>query len=99
MKRATDFQFTITLDEGTANLTKFRMAFSQQGEVLLLKTESQLEINDTSVICNLTQEETKLFEANIDCAIQLRAKNTDGKVFATNEFYEAVEGVLDDEVM
>ena len=99
MKRATDFQFTITLDEGTGNLSKMRMAFSQQGEILLLKTENQLTVSDNTIVCDLTQEETKLFEANVDCAIQLRAKNSEGKVFATDEFYESVEDVLDDEVM
>lgn len=81
MRRACSYQATIRTPQAPANYSAMLLTFQQNGQNLINKTKADLQISDdgTSVIVQLTQEETAQFSTRLPALLQLRcfASTTD----------------------
>lgn len=80
-------------------IAKLRIAYAQQGSIVMTKDESDAELVGRTVKIKLTQEETLAFRANRDVEIQLKALTESGDVLISKIFRVNVERVLDAEVL
>lgn len=72
MRRACSYQATIRTPEAPGNYSELLLTIQQNGQNLINKTRSELTVNETSVVVNLTQEETAQFAAGKPALLQLR---------------------------
>ena len=81
-------------------LSDARICYSQDDEVILIKTLSdcQIDSDNNTLILELTQEDTKKF-ARKNVNIQFRVKTLDNKVIPSKVYITKCHDVLDDEVM
>lgn len=100
MRRATTPTHTFTLPDEVAvdSLSKVLLTYSQNGNTILEKQLSDLNINteENSLSYELTQEETTLF-APEKALIQLRAKNSSGAALASQMIWLTVKPALNSE--
>lgn len=81
-----------------ADLTKASVLFvsyMQNGKVVLEKSLSEVSIQKDTIVVNLTQTETLLFQEGI-ITIQIRAKFPDGSSIASNLIRTSAEKILKD---
>lgn len=72
MRRACSYQATIRTPEAPGNYSALLLTIQQGGQNLINKSKADLTVNETSVIVNLTQEETAQFAAGKPALLQLR---------------------------
>lgn len=100
MRRATTPTHTFTFPEEieVASIVEVEIVYSQNKKTLLKKTLNDLTVDEDNNLMSfaLTQEETKLF-APQKALIQVRAKNSNGAVFASQMIWLTVKPVLDSE--
>lgn len=97
--RACSYKATIKLPEAASTYSKILVTFAQDGAILVEKNKSDLTIDNDTVVVNLTQAETKLFNPSLLAMMQVRcfdsAYNAPGSVV----FGIKVCPALDDEVL
>lgn len=96
MYRATTPTHIFTLPFNTDAIDKMLLIYSQNGKQIISKTESDVLFDDNRVIVSLTQEETKRF-AHYSAEVQMRIRDTDRIVKASNIITINVFNVLNDE--
>lgn len=101
MYRSTTPLHTFTLPFETSRLSKALITYSQNGEIVLEKTEADCTLDGCDIAIRLTQEETLLFTTQNDTRvnIQLKVKTTDGLVYASNIVKKFANDCLNNEVM
>lgn len=99
MRRATTPTHIFEFEIDPATIDKIRIAYAQNGKVILIKTKDELTFTGNVGKGRLTQEETNLFNANEIVTIQVRVLTTGGDAIASDEFKVYCSEVLDDEVM
>jgi len=72
IRRACSYQVSFQTPEPPSNYSDILVTFSQLGANLINKPRYNLLVEDYTVTAQLTQEETKLFEAGITTQIQIR---------------------------
>lgn len=72
MRRACSYQATIRTPQAPGDYSALLLTIQQGGQNLINKSENDLTVNETSVIVNLTQEETAQFTAGKPALLQLR---------------------------
>ena len=102
MRRATTPTHTFTFPDEVkiTTIVDVEIIYSQNGVTLLNKNLSDLTIDEenNSLYFALTQEETNNFAPG-KALIQLRAKNSNGAVLASQMIWLTVKPVLDSEEM
>ncbi len=98
MYRATTPKHTFTLPFSTDGIDVLLLTYKQKNTVLEL-TKEDVELEENKIIVNLTQEETKMFNANMTVSVQARIKMSTGEVIASNVLKVRVDPVLNDEVI
>lgn len=100
MRRATTPTHTFTFPEDVevGTITEAEVIYSQNGATVLKKSLSDLSIdeNTNSIYFTMTQDETNLF-APQKALIQVRAKNNNGAVLASQMIWLTIKPVLDSE--
>lgn len=72
IRRACSYQAVIRTPKAPENYSAMLFTIKQDGEILVSKDISELEIDEKFVYANLTQEETALFVDGICAQMQLR---------------------------
>lgn len=98
MKRASTPKHYFRLPIDASLVSKFLLTYSQNGKIVLEKTEENMTVEDGIWSVQLTQEETNLFKADYANA-QVRILTTDGVCLPSQIFRLNVGPVLNDEVM
>ena len=73
LRVACSYKATFQLPEDPSNYTAILVTFSQRRQNLINLDKTQLQIDGQSVIAQLNQEQTNLFEANVPAFVQVRA--------------------------
>ena len=73
--------------------------YAQGCDVLLTKKTESLKIEDNLISCDLSQEDTLLFNPHRQVDIQLKIKLKDGKVVASNIATISAMKILDCDVI
>lgn len=72
LRRACSYKANITLPKTASTYSAILITIQQDGQNLVSKTKSQLTTSGSTVTMNLTQEETRQFEAGIPAYLQIR---------------------------
>lgn len=72
IRRACSYAATFQTPKPPSNYSEILVTFSQDGQNLINKARYQLNVEEFTVTVQLTQEETKLFEAGRPAQIQIR---------------------------
>lgn len=99
MIRGTTPTHTFNLQFDTSVITKIRVLYAQNDNVILEKTESDCEVTDSAITLRLTQEETFLFDRKHPVEIQIRILCDDGSVLTSVPYKVGVLKCLQDEVL
>ena len=75
------------------------ITYCQRGKIILQKYKDDCKINEDVISCDLTQEETFLFEDYANVKIQIRVLDVRGKVFKSRAYVVDVDECLSDEVL
>ncbi len=99
LRRACSYQATFRTPEDPINYSEILVTLSQKGQQLINKYRSSLTLTESTVILQLTQEETAQFVAGIPAQIQIRcygsAYNAPGSAAYVIEVWPA----LNDEIL
>ena len=90
------FVFSVNISEF---LKKILITYSQNGNIVLEKTESDLEIVGNSCSFTLSQEETLLFSSKSTVQVQVRAISQNNKALASQKYFISVEDVLNEVIL
>ena len=111
MFRATTPVHTFVFKEDPTEFEKILITYAQNGQILLEKTKEDLDFDtyDPTECGNtmytaslqLTQEETKLFQAQSGSSakVQVRVKDSEGNVWASDKKSVLLRDVFNDEVL
>lgn len=80
-------------------ITTLRITYKQGDNVVLEKTEADVEKVDRTLRYMLSQEESLKFDPKYSAFVQLRCKKRDGSVHATNPKKISVFDVFNEEVL
>ena len=72
IRRACSYAATFQTPKPPSNYSEIMVTFSQNGVNLINKARYQLAVEEYAVTAQLTQEETKLFEAGTPAQVQIR---------------------------
>ena len=89
--------FKIPLD--ASQIKTVHIAYAQQDELVLVKTESDCELNGNTVTVKLSQEDTLKFNENTMAKVQLRIITTENESLATCIMAVSVGELLEDGVL
>lgn len=89
--------FNITLD--TTNIAELLITYAQFGKVVLRKEKADCTIDGNSVAVKLTQEDTFLFDDTGAVEIQIRCKDNNQTVFASDIIRVDCKRCLTNEVL
>lgn len=90
-------KFILPFDYNTY-VKKIAIAYVQNGRTILKKTESDVEVNGSTVSYKLTQEETKRFISG-NVRVQVRVLTLNNEALASEQYTLPVTNVLNDEVL
>lgn len=112
MIRATTPRHIFYFESDPSEYSRILITYQQNGETILEKTQNDLTIEETTAPCDetkivyaawlrLTQEETKLFDADTgnQVVVQVRVLTTSNEALASEKKYFKVHDVLNDEVL
>lgn len=86
---------TIHLPFEASTIAAMRLTYEQKGKIVLTKEKDDFEVSGNTIAAKLTQEETLLFDANIQVRIQLHVRTNNGKALATRPWTVPVYILLD----
>ena len=89
--------FNIPLDPSI--IQRIQVTYAQQGNVLLVKTDADGQMEDGTLQVKLTQDETLLFDEFSSVQIQVRVLTTGGDALASEVIRVPCGAVLDKEVL
>ena len=99
MTRGTTPTHIFTLPIFASNIDKLRITYSQGKDIVLEKTEADIERSGKTIKYTLTQEETLKFSAKLRVNIQVRVLTTDSMALASSVKKLSVSEVLNEEVL
>ena len=99
MTRGTTPTHIFTLPIFASNIDKLRITYSQNQDIILEKTEADIERSGKTIRYTLTQEETLKFNAKTSVNIQVRVLTTDNMALASPIKKLSVSEVLNEEVL
>ena len=99
MRRGTTPTHTFSLDFSAELIAALRVTYAQDGEIILSKTESDVEVSGNEISVRLTQEETLKFNEESDVEIQLKILSTSGDVLASPVYTVHPLRIIDEEVL
>jgi hypothetical protein len=99
MRRATTPTHEFELDINTSIISRIKITYSQDNQIVLTKQDDDVDLADNVARVRLTQEETKLFEADKIVEIQIRVLTLGNDAPASDIMRISCERVLDDEVL
>lgn len=73
-------RFHLPID--VTNIKALRVTYKQTGSVIVEKTADDVTMEEKTVLCKLTQEETFKFHAGIVATVQMRILADGGTVFS-----------------
>ncbi len=97
--RGTTPTITITTDTDLSEASTIYVTFSQDNRKRVEKSISDIRVSESSLLVDLTQEDTLSLDAKKKVEIQVRAKLADGKVLASNVMTTIVDRVLKEGVI
>ena len=97
--RGTTPTIRFRLDIDVTKISDLKIFFSQGGEVIFTKYNSDCEIysDSNSVFVSLTREESLQLEANKDLHMQLVLDFNDGKISASRYLTEYIHDIMGEE--
>lgn len=99
MIRATTPTHSFELPFGKDYISKLIVTYDQDGNTVIEKRLEDVSFEGNTLLVNLTQEETNLFESEKMVCIQLRVLTVNGKSIPSQKIYKNVYDVLNDEVL
>lgn len=99
MKRATTPTHEFTLPIEASLIRRFLLTYTQNGEIILEKRETDMAVNGNVWSVKLTQEEANLFTGGVIARAQIRILTTGGDAMASGEYQIYVGPVFNDEVL
>lgn len=90
------FELPLEIDN---NVTKLRLTFKQNGEIVFEKTEKDIVINEQFFTVRLTQEETLMFDSSCPIRMQVKIRTTDGNVVPSDVVLIECKDVLSEEIL
>ena len=99
MIRGTTPKHTFNVPMDTGRIKCLKLTYTQLDEVILTKRTKDFTFGDRQVSVKLNQEETFLFNSDVNVTLQLRGLTVEGDVISTNALTVDVEKCLDDEVL
>lgn len=99
MIRGTTPTLEFTLPFDTSLLSDAYVTFAQNKHVVLDKKLSECQCSENKLIVKLTQEETLMLKCNCLVEMQIRAKDLNGDVIASDIIVESPDRILKDGVI
>ena len=99
IRRACSYAATFQTPKPPSNYSEILVTFSQDGQNLINKARYQLNVEEFTVTVQLTQEETKLFEAGKTAQIQIRCFGATYDAPGSAVFSVDVWPALDDRIL
>lgn len=90
---------TFTLPYDVSQISKLRVNYSQRDALILVKTESDVTLEGSTVVVQLTQEETLTFKPEVDVEIQLDILTNGGDLHKSKIKHMRVGRCLNSEVL
>ena len=90
-------QFTLPFE--VDRISAIEITYAQRGQVILTVTEEDCTMQGQTVQVTLGQEDTFAFAQDINVDIQLRVKDINGTVFASDILTVSCQRCLSDEVI
>ena len=97
--RASSYQCTIQTPKPPSTYSQILVVFQQQQHNYIIKTETELTIEDPNVIVNLTQEETARLSAEYPCLMQIRCYSEPYDAPGSAVWSIQVNPALDDRIL
>ena len=97
-RRACSYEATIKTPVDPSTYSAILVTF-RQGDIIVNKTEDDVTLTSTSVVVQLTQEETALFEAKKNVYLQIRCYASTYDAPGSRIWALKVEDSLNDEVL
>lgn len=97
-RRACSYEATIKTPVDPSNYSAILVTF-KQGETSVQKVKNDLTLTGTSVVVQLTQAETAMFEAQKKVHLQIRCYASEYDAPGSKIWSLPVEDALDDEVL
>ena len=103
MYRVTTPTHTFTLPVSTSEFSVIQVTYAQKEKTLVKEYRDGvlpegMTFDDKDVVINLSQEETKAFDAGT-VAVQVRARTAGGQAYASDKFNVSVTQVLNEEIL
>ena len=100
IRRACSYKATFTLPKTASNYSAILVTIQQKGRNLISKTKTQLTTDTTArVVMNLTQAETRQFEAGVPAYVQIRCYASATDAPGSNCWPVEVWPALDDQIL
>lgn len=99
MRRGTTPTHTFNLPFSTENVSKAKVIYSQEEEVIFAKEDAACEREGNTVKVRLTQEETLRFDCTKVVKIQIRILTKGGDALASDIILVKVDKCLESEVL
>lgn len=99
MTRGTTPIHRFQLPFDTGRVTRAKVIYAQNGQVVLEKDMEQLQLQDRELLVRLSQEDTLAFDSTCKAEIQLRLLTADGTALASRILTCGVGRLLKDEVL
>ena len=99
MLQGTTPTHTFNIPFDTSIISRVRVIYAQNDNVILTKTERDCTFGDNTLSVTLTQEDTFLFDHKLPVEIQLRALTPSGSVLASVPKKVGVTKCLETEVI
>jgi len=97
-RRACSYEATIKTPVDPSTYSAILVTF-RQGDIIVNKTEDDVTLTSTSVVVQLTQEETALFEAKKKVHLQIRCYASEYDAPGSKIWTMVVEDALDDMIL
>lgn len=99
MIRGTTPRHTFALPFDTDLVATARVIYSQNGEVILTKTDTDLTMSGNTIVLDLTQEDTLSFRCGRAVEVQVRVLTLDGEALASDIVKVSIGRCLENEVI
>lgn len=99
MRRGTTPTFTFELPFDITTLSRVRIIFSQEDNVIFVKELNECQVSGNILSVELTQEETFKFDCKKTAQIQIRVLTLGGEAPASDVMVVDVMKCLDNEVL
>ena len=99
MRRGTTPTHQFVLPFNTELITAAEITYCQGDQIILQKTEEDCVMQETLVSITLSQQDTFKFKENTNVDIQIRVRDKNGTVFASDIMRVSCQSCLSEEVL